>query len=335
MTKALITGATGMDASYLAELLLSKGYEVWGTVRQSSNVNTWRIDHLLSDESPNSLQLLHADVLDLASLIYAFQKVKPDEIYHLAAQSHVRVSFDVPIVTSMVDAIGSLNVLEAVRITGLHSKVYQASSSEMFGRVTETPQREATPFRPRSPYACAKACAYFTAINYREAYGMHVSNGILFNHTSPRRGETFVEKKIVKAVARIARKEQSFLALGNLASKRDFGWAPEYVEGMWRILQQEEGDDFVIATGETHTIQEIVDIAFDYVGLDPHDYVRTDPDLVRPTEVDLLCGDASKAATVLNWTPRMRFRDIILSMLQYELDYPSRSTAQDYIWKCR
>lgn len=333
MTKALITGATGMDASYLAELLLSKGYDVWGTVRQSSNINTWRIDHLLSETTTRSLQMLHADVLDLASLIYAIRQVQPDEIYHLAAQSHVKVSFEVPIATSLVDAIGSLNVLEAARIVGCGARIYQASSSEMYGRVAETPQTERTPFHPRSPYACSKAHAFFSAINYREAYGMHVSNGILFNHTACRRGETFVEKKIVKAVARILRGEQKELNLGNLDAKRDFGWAPEYVEAMWRILQQPEADDYVIATGETHTIREIVDIAFAHAGLDPEEFVNIDDRLKRPSEVDLLCGNPEKASRVLGWHPQKRFHEIITTMLTYEIEHPGNRSANDYMWK--
>jgi GDPmannose 4,6-dehydratase len=333
MTKALITGATGMDASYLAELLLSKGYEVWSVMRQSSSLNTWRIDHLLSEETSNSLQLVYGDILDLGSLIHIMRKVQPDEVYHLAAQSHVKVSFEVPIATSLVDAIGALNVFEAARIVECGSRIYQASSSEMFGCVRETPQTEMTPFHPRSPYACSKVHAYFSAMNHREAYGMHISNGILFNHTSPRRGETFVEKKIVMAVARILRGEQKVLKLGNLDAKRDFGWAPEYVEAMWRILQQPVGDDYVIATGETHTIREIVDIAFEHVNLNPGDYVRIDDNLRRPSEVDLLCGNAEKADRVLGWRPRKLFREIITTMLDYEIKHGGARSACDITWK--
>lgn len=335
MTRALITGATGMDASYLAELLLNKGYEVWGIIRQSSCPNTWRIDHLLCDDEDNqrSLRLLYGDIMDMASLIHDLNKVQPDEIYHLAAQSHVRVSFDVPIATSLADAIGSLNVFEAARIVDPSIRIYQASSSEMFGRVVEIPQTEATPFRPRSPYACAKAHAYYSAINYREAYGMYISNGILFNHTSPRRGMTFVEKKIVRAIARISRGEQKELVLGNLDAKRDFGWAPEYVDAMTRILNHTEPDDFVIATGETHTIRELVDVAFGHVGLCPEDYVRIDPKFFRPTEVDTLCGNAKKAEDVLGWLPQKRFQDIVVAMLEYELKYGSCHAAQDCTWR--
>jgi GDPmannose 4,6-dehydratase len=319
--KAVITGITGQDGSYLAELLLSKGYEVHGIKRRSSSFNTSRIDAVLPDwhDRDARLFLYFADLADSSSLIKLLSQVRPDEIYHLGAQSHVRASFDIPEYTADITALGTTRILEAVHATGIKTKFYQASSSEMFGQVAETPQRETTPFRPRSPYACAKVYAHWITINHRESYGLFACNGILFNHESPRRGETFVSRKITRAVARIHRGLQDKLYLGNLDAKRDWGYAPEYVEAMWRMMQLDEPDDFVVATGETHTVREFVQSAFDYAGLDWRKWVEIDPRYFRPTEVDTLLGDASKARRVLSWEPNVKFEQLVRIMVDADM----------------
>jgi GDPmannose 4,6-dehydratase len=319
--KALITGITGQDGSYLAELLLAKGYEVHGIIRRASTFNTERIDHLYQDPHINDVQLFlhHGDTADSTSLIKLLYRIQPDEIYHLAAQSHVRVSFDIPEYTGDVTGLGTLRILEAIRETGVKAKFYQASSSEMYGKVQEVPQRETTPFYPRSPYGAAKVYAYWITVNYRESYGVFACNGILFNHESPRRGETFVTRKVTRAVAHIKAGLQDKLYLGNLNAKRDWGYAKEYVEAMWRMLQQEEPDDYVIATGETHTVQEFVEEAFSYAGLDWRDYVEIDPWYYRPSEVDLLVGDASKAKRALEWEPKTTFKDLVSLMVDADM----------------
>lgn len=311
--KALITGITGQDGSYLAELLLDKGYEVHGVVRRSSTINTGRIDHIF-----DQLKLHFSDLTDGSSIGSILKTVSPDEIYNLGAQSHVRVSFDVPEYTASVDALGVLKLLEQVRMNCPESRMYQASSSELYGKVLETPQTETTPFYPRSPYGCAKAFAFYICRNYREAYNLYVSNGILFNHESPRRGETFVTRKITKAAVRIMRGKQSELLLGNLDAKRDWGYAKDYVEAMWLMLQQPKPDDFVIATGETHSIRDLLDVAFEHVGLDWHSYVGIDPKYYRPAEVDLLQGDASKAERVLGWKPKTSFKELVQMMVDHD-----------------
>ena len=321
MKKALITGITGQDGSYLAELLLAKGYEIHGIIRRASTFNTERIDHLYQDPHINDVQLFlhYSDIADSTSLIKLLYRIQPDEIYHLAAQSHVRVSFDIPEYTGDVTGLGTLRILEAIRETGVKAKFYQASSSEMYGKVQEVPQRETTPFYPRSPYGAAKVYAYWTTVNYRESYGIFACNGILFNHESPRRGETFVTRKVTRAVAHIKAGLQDKLYLGNLNAKRDWGYAKEYVEAMWRMLQQEESDDYVIATGETHAVQEFVEEAFAYAGLDWRDYVEIDPKYYRPSEVDLLVGDASKAKRVLEWEPKTTFKDLVSLMVDADM----------------
>lgn len=311
--KALITGITGQDGSYLAEFLLDKGYDVFGLIRRSSSFNTGRIEHLL-----DRMHFFYSDLSDGSSLSRIIGEVKPDEIYNLAAQSHVRVSFEVPEYTADVDAIGTLRLLEAVKAQCPDAKFYQASSSELFGKVLETPQRETTPFYPRSPYGIAKQFAFWTTVNYREM-GLFASNGILFNHESPRRGETFVTRKITRAAARIKRGKQRELLLGNLDAKRDWGYAKEYVEAMWLMLQQPTPDDFVIATGETHTIRELLDVAFCCVGLDWHEFVKVDPRYYRPTEVDILQGDASKAKRILGWEAQIQFKELIEMMVEHDL----------------
>src|SRR5262252_135085 len=297
--RALITGITGQDGAYLAELLLAKGYEVHGVKRRASLFNTDRIDHLYSDpHNPDRRMMLHyGDLTDATNLIRIVQEVQPEEIYNLAAQSHVAVSFETAEYTANSDALGTLRLLEAIRICGLtnRTRFYQASSSEMFGKVQEVPQRETTPFYPRSPYGAAKVYAYWITVNYRESYGVFACNGILFNHESPRRGETFVTRKVTRAVAHIKAGLQDKLYLGNLDAKRDWGYAKEYVEAMWRMLQQEAPDDYVIATGETHAVREFAAVAFAHLGLDYRDYITIDPTLVRPVEVDLLSGCAAKA----------------------------------------
>ena len=315
--KALITGITGQDGSYLAEFLLARGYEVHGVIRRASTFNTGRIDHLYQDPHINGVRLfLHfGDVADSTSLIKLLYRIQPQEIYHLGAQSHVRVSFDIPEYTGDVTGLGTIRILEAIRETGLHAKFYQASSSEMFGKVQEVPQRETTPFYPRSPYGAAKAYAYWITVNYRESYGMFACNGILFNHESPRRGETFVTRKISRAVAHIKAGLQQKLFLGNLDAKRDWGYAKEYVESMWLMLQQDAPDDYVIATGETYSVREFLDEAFTYVGLEWRDYVEIDPWYYRPAEVELLVGDASKAKQKLNWAPKMPFKELVRLMV--------------------
>jgi GDPmannose 4,6-dehydratase len=313
--KALITGITGQDGSYLAELLLEKGYEVHGLIRRSSSFNTWRIDHIRE-----RIVLHYGDLVDQNSVARALEAVAPDEVYNLAAQSHVKVSFDMPEYTTDVVAIGVLRLLDAVRDLGLAARVYQAGSSEMFGLVQETPQTEATPFHPRSPYAVSKVYGHWMAVNYRESYGMHVSNGILFNHESPRRGENFVTRKITMGVAAIKQGRAKELRLGNLDAKRDWGYAKDYVEVMWRILQQEQPDDYVIATGETHSVREFCEQAFRCAGLDWREYVKVDAKYFRPAEVDLLLGDAGKARKVLGWAPRVTFAELARLMVEADLE---------------
>lgn len=318
--KALITGITGQDGSYLAELLLSKGYEVHGIKRRSSSFNTERIDSILPDlhERGAKLFLHFGDLNDSSNLIRLLLSINPDEIYHLAAQSHVRVSFDIPEYTGDVTGLGTTRLLEAIRQSGIRAKFYNAASSEIFGN-TEVPQRETTPFRPRSPYACAKLYSYWSTVNYREAFGLFACNGILFNHESPRRGETFVTRKITRAVARIAAGIQDKLYLGNLDAKRDWGFAPDYVEAMWMIMQLPEPDDFVVATGETHSVREFVEIAFSHANLDWNKHVEIDPRYFRPAEVDILLGDASKAFSKLGWKPRTGFEELVKLMVEADM----------------
>jgi GDPmannose 4,6-dehydratase len=320
--KALITGITGQDGSYLAELLLAKGYEVHGIIRRASTFNTGRIDHLYTDPHVNGVHLFlhYGDIADSTNLIKLLYRIQPDEVYHLAAQSHVRVSFDIPEYTGDVTGLGTIRILEAIRETGVGAKFYQASSSEMFGKVQEVPQRETTPFYPRSPYGVAKVYAYWATRNYRESYGLFACNGILFNHESPRRGETFVTRKITRAVARIKAGLQKNLYLGNLDAKRDWGYAKEYVEAMWLMLQQPEPDDYVIATGETHSVGEFLVEAFSHVGLDWRPYVEFDPKYLRPAEVDLLVGDASRAKRVLGWEPATTFEGLVRLMVDADVE---------------
>jgi GDPmannose 4,6-dehydratase len=313
MRVALITGITGQDGSYLAELLLAKGYIVHGIVRRSSTFGTQRIEHIF-----DRLNLHYGDVTDGGAMARLVAEIEPDELYNLAAQSHVRVSFDQPAYTAEAVGLGALNVLEAARVVP-GCRVYQASSSEMYGQVAETPQRETTPFRPRSPYGVAKVYAHWITVNYRESYGMHASCGILFNHESPRRGETFVTRKITRAAARIASGIHETLYLGNLDARRDWGHAADYVEAMWLMLQQDEPDDYVIATGETHCVREFCERAFAHVGLDYRDHVEIDPRYYRPAEVDLLQGDASKARRALGWVPRVTFGGLVAGMMDAEL----------------
>jgi len=315
--RALITGITGQDGSYLAELLLSKGYEVHGLIRRSSSFNTDRIDHLYQDphEADTRLFLHYGDLTDGTGLREILTRVQPDEIYNLGAQSHVRVSFEQPVYTAQVDAVGTTRLLQALRDTGLPAKFYQASSSEMYGKVAETPQTEKTPFHPRSPYGCAKLYAFWQTVNYRESYGMFCCNGIMFNHESPRRGETFVTRKITRAATRIKEGLQEKLYLGNLDAKRDWGFAGDYVETMWLMLQGEEPDDYVIATGQTHSVREFLDVVFGRLELDWQEHVETDPRYYRPAEVDLLLGDASKARRVLGWQPTVDFGQLVAMMV--------------------
>lgn len=321
MKKALVTGITGQDGSYLSELLLSKGYEVHGIVRRASTFNTSRIDHLYQDPHINDVRLFlhYGDIADSTNLVKLLYRIQPDEIYHLAAQSHVRVSFDIPEYTGDVTGLGTVRILEAIRETGLKARFYQASSSEMFGLVQETPQRETTPFYPRSPYGAAKVYSYWLTVNYRESYGIYACNGILFNHESPRRGETFVTRKISRAVAEIKAGLANKVYLGNLDAKRDWGYAKEYVMAMWLMLQRDEPDDFVIATGETHSVREFVQEAFSYAGLKWQDHVEIDPKYYRPAEVDLLVGDASKARQKLGWSPQTRFNDLVRLMVDADM----------------
>ncbi len=319
--KALITGITGQDGSYLAELLLSKGYEVHGIIRRASTFNTGRLDPIYDDpHSGHSRLFLHyGDLSDASALARLIGKIQPAEVYNLAAQSHVRVSFDSPEYTADITGTGAIRLLEAIRETGIKPRYYQASSSEMFGQVKEVPQKETTPFHPRSPYGCAKVFAYWITVNYREAYGLHASNGILFNHESPRRGETFVTRKITRAVAHIQAGLQGKLYLGNLEARRDWGYAREFVEAMWLMLQQDEPDDYVIATNETHSIREFLEAAFGYAGLDWKEYVEIDPRYYRPSEVDLLIGDYSKAKRKLGWEPKTKFADLVKLMVEADV----------------
>ena len=320
MKRALITGITGQDGSYLAELLLSKGYEVHGTIRRSSTFNTSRIDHLYTDQhEPKSHLFLHyADFTDSSSISDVLRKSKPDEVYHLAAQSHVRTSFDIPEYTSDVTAVGTVRILEAIRRSEEKIRFYQASSSEMFGS-SPPPQNEKTPFHPRSPYACAKVFAYNMTVNYRESYGIFASNGILFNHESPRRGETFVTRKITRGLARILAGKDKQIYLGNLDAKRDWGYAGDYVDAMWRMLQHKEPDDFVVATGESRSVKDFLAEAFGLVGLDYKGYVKIDPRYFRPAEVDFLQGDNSKAKRLLGWKPKVAFRELVRMMVESDL----------------
>lgn len=325
MKKALITGITGQDGSYLAELLLQKGYEVHGIIRRASTFNTDRIDHLYKDpHDPEARLFLHyGDLTDGTGLRRILEKVQPDEVYNLGAQSHVKVSFEQPEYTADVVATGTLRLLEALRdyikVSGKEVRIYQAGSSEMFG-ASPPPQNEKTPFYPRSPYAAAKVAAYWYAVNYREAYGLFICNGILFNHESPRRGETFVTRKITRAVGRIKMGLQKKLYLGNLEAKRDWGYAGDYVEAMWLMLQQSEPDDYVIATGESHSVREFLEEAFGYVGLDWRRYVEVDPRYFRPTEVDHLQGDATKARAKLGWRPKVTFKELVRMMVDHDLE---------------
>lgn len=327
MKKALITGITGQDGSYLADLLLEKGYEVHGIIRRASTFNTSRIDHLYQDPHVNGVRLFlhYGDLSDSLNLTRLIDRIQPEEIYHLGAQSHVRVSYDIPEYTGDVVALGTIRILEAIREAKVKARFYQASSSEMYGKVQAVPQTETTPFWPRSPYAVAKVYAYWATVNYRESYGMHATNGILFNHESPRRGETFVTRKITRAVARIKLGLQKELYLGNLDAKRDWGYAKEYVEGMWRMLQQPEGDDYVLATNETHSVREFCEVAFAHVGLNWQDFVKYDARYERPAEVDLLIGDASKAKTKLGWVPQTTFEGLTKLMVDADLEAMKRS----------
>jgi GDPmannose 4,6-dehydratase len=320
--KALITGITGQDGSYLAELLLGKGYEVHGIIRRASSFNTGRLDPIYDDphSGGNRLSLHYGDLSDASALARLIGKIQPEEVYNLAAQSHVRVSFDSPEYTTDITATGAVRLLEAIRETGIKPRFYQASSSEMYGLVQEVPQRETTPFYPRSPYGCAKVYAYWITVNYRESYGLHASNGILFNHESPRRGETFVTRKITRAVAHIKAGLQEKLYMGNLDAKRDWGYAKEYVEAMWRILQQPEPDDYVIATNETHSVREFLEAAFAHVGLDWQKHVEIDPRYFRPAEVELLIGDYAKAKQKLGWEPQTKFSDLVKLMVDADVD---------------
>ncbi len=329
MKKALITGISGQDGSYLAELLLEKGYEVYGIIRRSSSFNTGRIDHIYQDphERGARLKLIYGDLNDSSSLNRILRDVQPDEIYNLGAQSHVRVSFDIPEYTAEITGLGAVRLLESIRETGIPTKLYQASSSEMYGKVMEIPQSEETPFYPRSPYGCAKVYAYWISRNYRESYDMFVCNGILFNHESPRRGETFVTRKITRAVARIKAGIQKKLYLGNLDAQRDWGYAPDYVEAMWMMMQQETPDDYVIATGETHTVREFLEEAFTLAGLDWEKYVEIDSKYFRPAEVDLLIGDAAKARQQLGWEPKVTFKELVKIMVAADIDLLERQMS--------
>ncbi|MGB7581443.1 MAG: GDP-mannose 4,6-dehydratase [Sedimentisphaerales bacterium] len=320
MKKALVTGITGQDGSYLTELLLKKGYEVWGIIRRSSSFHTGRIDHLYKDphEKPH-LRLVYGDLTDGGNLATIVNELQPDEIYNLGAQSHVKVSFETPVYTVNTDALGTLRLLEALRSMKNPPRFYQASSSEMYGKVVETPQSEKTPFYPRSPYGCAKVYSFWQTVNYREAYGLFACNGILFNHESPRRGETFVTRKITRAATRIKLGLQEKLYLGNLDAKRDWGYAGDYVEAMWLILQQNKPDDFVIATGETHSVREFVEEVFGCLDMDWQKYIEVDPAYFRPAEVDMLQGDATKAAKVLSWKPKVSFKELAKMMTEADL----------------
>ena len=324
--RALITGITGQDGSFLTELLLEKGYEVYGIIRRSSSFNTDRIDHLYQDphEPGTRLRLVYGDLNDSSSLNTLIRQIRPDEIYNLGAQSHVRVSFDVPEYTAEVTGVGTIRLLEAIREAGINPKFYQASSSELYGKVVETPQSETTPFYPRSPYACAKAYAYWITVNYRESYNMFACNGILFNHESERRGETFVSRKITRAATRIKLGLQQKLYMGNIDARRDWGHARDYVEAMWLMMQADEPDDYVIATGETHSVREFLEEAFGYLGLDWEKYVEIDPRYFRPAEVDLLLGDPTKARTILGWEPKVSFKELVKIMVDSDMKLAER-----------
>lgn len=342
MKKALITGITGQDGSYLAELLLDKGYDVHGIVRRSSSFNRERIEHLLTGPKKQALTLHYGDLNDSSSINQILKRVQPEEIYHLGAQSHVRISFDLPEYTGDVTGLGTLRILEAIRDSGINTKFYQASSSEMFGKVQAVPQDESTPFYPRSPYAVAKVYGYWITVNYRESYNMFAANGILFNHESPRRGENFVTRKITHTLAKIVAGKMDRLSLGNLDSKRDWGYAPDYVEAMWRILQAEKADDFVVATGETHTVREFIEEAIKYTdfdlewqgsgveekGIDKKTgkvIIDIDPRFFRPAEVDLLIGSPAKAKKVLGWEPKVNFPGLVKIMMEADLKLVNRS----------
>jgi len=322
--RAFITGITGQDGSYLAEILLEKGYEVYGMIRRSSSFNTARLDHIFGD-----IELVFGDLTDGSVLNQLMRTIRPDEVYNLGAQSHVRVSFDIPEYTADADAMGTLRLLDAIREEGVQCRFYQASSSEMFGQAVEIPQRETTPFHPRSPYGVAKVFSYWITRNYREAYGMYAVNGILFNHESPRRGPTFVTRKITRAVGAILRGEQDDLRLGNLEARRDWGFARDYMEGAWMMLQADEPDDYVLATGETHSVEDFLEEAFAYAGLDWHDYVKIDPRYFRPSEVDILIGDYSKAKEQLGWEPAVRFQELVRMMV--DADRERSATEENYV----
>jgi GDPmannose 4,6-dehydratase len=328
MKKALITGITGQDGSYLAEMLLAKGYEVHGVIRRASTFNTSRIDHLYRDPHINGVRLFlhYGDLADSVQMVKLLYSLQPDEIYNLAAQSHVRVSFDIPEYTGDVTGLGAVRILEAIREAGLDKKCrfYQASSSEMFGKVQEVPQVETTPFWPRSPYGCAKMYAHWLTVNYRESYNLHASSGILFNHESPRRGETFVTRKITRAATRIKLGLQDSLFMGNLDAKRDWGYAKEYVEMMWVMLQQDQPDDYVVATNETHTVREFIEETFGLLDLDWQQYVKYDSRYERPAEVDLLIGNPAKAKKQLGWEPKVRFKELVKIMTEADLELAKR-----------
>ena len=327
--KALITGITGQDGSYLAEFLLSKDYEVYGIIRRSSSFNTERIDHIYQDphESARRLNLIYGDLNDASSLNKILRDVQPAEIYNLGAQSHVRVSFDIPEYTAEVGGLGTLRLLEAIRDTGIQTKFYQASSSELYGKVQEVPQKETTPFYPRSPYAVAKLYAYWITVNYRESYGLFACNGILFNHESPRRGETFVTRKVTKAAAAIKMGLQDKLFLGNLDARRDWGFAGDFVEAMWLMLQHDKADDYVVATGEAYSVRDLLQESFSHLGLEWEKHVEIDPRYYRPAEVDLLIGDPTKARTVLGWEPKVKFKELVRMMVDADLE-KLKSTGQ-------
>lgn len=333
MRIALITGIAGQDGSYLAELLQNKGYEVHGIVRRSSLMSRDRLDRLILGgrfvDGQSTLKLHYGDMTDFGSLLQIIQKVKPDEVYNLAAQSHVKVSFDQPEFTGQVTGIGTLRLLEAIRLSGHKCRVFQAGSSEMFGKVQEIPQKETTPFYPRSPYGAAKVYSHWISVNYRESYDMHISNGILFNHESPRRGENFVTRKVTLAAAAIKLGIQVHVSLGNLDAQRDWGFAGDYVEAMWLMLQQEKPDDYVVATGEMHSVKELCEVAFGRLGLDYEKHVRIDPAYMRPAEVDLLIGDPSKARKILGWEPKVRFKQLIEMMVDADLELLKRRELAD------
>ena len=338
MRKALITGITGQDGSYLTEFLISKGYMVYGVIRRSSTFNTSRIDHLYKDvhEKDVRMRLVYGDLNDGSYMTSVIADIRPDEIYNLGAQSHVRVSFDQPVYTAEVNALGNIIILDAIRKIDRKIRFYQASSSEMYGKVMETPQRESTPFYPRSPYACAKVFSHYQTINYREAYDLFACSGILFNHESPRRGETFVTRKITRAATRIKYGLQNKLFLGNLDSKRDWGFAGDYVQAMWLILQQEKPDDYVISTGECHSVKEFLEEAFGCLDLDWRQYVETDAKYFRPTEVDLLLGDSSKARKILGWRPTVTFKQLVKMMVESDLKLAEQERVlYDHNYKSR